>query len=150
MKYREIMNGVWPVILAVVAGVVIVYLLANRSVEAPTEMETTERQEVRLHLNERGSALGLTVLPITLMEDSRCPEGVQCIQAGTVKVQTQIIGGMGPSVMVMEMGKPITTEAEEVTLQEVTPAPTTGTQITKPEYVFVFEVKKRPLSKINP
>jgi hypothetical protein len=149
MNYKDMIKGVGPVILGVAIVVVIISMLAQRQAEAPVVVVDPQSQ-AQLRLSEKGTAGGLTILPITLMEDSRCPADVQCIQAGTIKVQVQIISAMGPSVMVMELNKPVTTEAEEVTLTQVTPAPKAGVNVNKADYVFSFEVKKRALTEINP
>ena len=120
---------------------VILYTLAQRQAHAPTAPMV--RHSAQVHLNESSMTGAVTVRPLTVMEDSRCPRGVQCIQAGTVKVQTQIISAMGPSVMIFELGKPITTEAEEVTLTDVSPAPQAGVTVAPKDYVFTFEIKQR-------
>jgi hypothetical protein len=51
---------------------------------APAQGTSTARlgQEVRLG--------GLSVRPLRVMEDSRCPASVQCIQAGTVRLAVRL------------------------------------------------------------
>jgi hypothetical protein len=94
-------------------------------------------------LGQKVSGLDVALTPLEVTGDSRCPTDVQCIWAGTVNVRTMIESGMGESTMVFELGKPITTEAEEITLTEVRPAPKTGVKIQDGDYRFQFEVKKR-------
>lgn len=53
-------------------------------------------QEVRLG--------GLRVRAIRLVEDSRCPEGVQCIQAGTVRLAVRLAEGSRD--IVLRLGEP--------------------------------------------
>jgi hypothetical protein len=36
---------------------------------------------------------GVVVRPLRLVEDSRCPQGVQCVQAGTVRIAVRIGAG---------------------------------------------------------
>ena len=142
MKYREMIEGAGPILVGVAGVVLVLFLFMQPS---QTSVVEVEKHEVKAHLNEKAAASGVTVLPLTLMEDSRCPLDVQCIQAGTVRVQVQIISGMGPSVMVMELGTSVTTEAEEITLVGVTPAPRAGISPAASDYVFSFNIKKRDL-----
>jgi len=128
------------------------YVSWLKSAEAPitaaTPAETSDVVQVRM--NEAGERHGVTVIPRDVMEDSRCPQGVQCIQAGTVRVQIQIISGLGTSAMPIALGGSVTTEAEEITFTEAFPAPKAGIPIRGSEYLFSFEIKKRDPSVINP
>jgi hypothetical protein len=83
----------------------------------------------------------LRVLGVT--EESRCPSDVQCIQAGKVSAEVEIISGMGTSTDTMELGDTITTEAEQVTLVSVDPYPVSTREISDAQYIFTFEVTKR-------
>lgn len=94
-----------------------------------------EEGSIILKLGEKGVFRNISIKPIEVVEDSRCPKDVQCIWAGTLKVKTEIVSGLGKSEMVIEIGKSITTEAEEVKLVEATP--------TAEDYRFTFEVVKR-------
>lgn len=98
---------------------------------------------IRTTIGQKVSGLDVSLTPLEVTGDSRCPTDVQCIWAGTVKVRTRVKSGLGESTMVFELGKPITTEAEEVTLTEVLPQPKAGVKIKDSDYVFQFEVKKR-------
>ena len=96
------------------------------------------------------SRYGVIVIVRELLEDSRCPIDVQCIQAGTVRVRADVISGMGTSTMPFTLATPITTEAEEITLVSVLPAPHAGVVIKPDEYEFTFEIKRRKLDLIYP
>jgi hypothetical protein len=86
---------------------------------------------------------GVTITPLEVVEDSRCAEGVQCVWAGTVKVRTEIKSGLGTAIEFMEIDRPITTEAEEVTLVSVTPGTKASRTIAPSDYRFVYSVKMR-------
>lgn len=101
-------------------------------------------------IGETQSFDGVEVTPTALIEDSRCAEGVQCVWAGTVRVNVEIISGLGTANEIMELNKPITTEAEEITLVSVTPAPKQGVSLSPEDYFFDFDVKKRPMTDTNP
>ncbi|MBX4195570.1 hypothetical protein KW796_01260 [Candidatus Parcubacteria bacterium] len=109
-----------------------------------------EEGEVSLRLGETATFRNLTLTPVSVVEDSRCAEGVQCIQAGRVRVNTEIISGLGMSGMTIEAGKSVTTEAQKITLISVTPYPKAGTAIRSDDYRFVYRVEKRPAGEINP
>ncbi len=83
------------------------------------------------------------ISPILVLEDSRCPTDVQCIQAGTVRVRTQLQTGQGSAEQIFALNKPITTEAEIITLIEVTPTKNSKVTISPSDYVFTFKVVKR-------
>jgi hypothetical protein len=96
-------------------------------------------------LGQKMTALNVTLTPLEVSEDSRCPKDVQCIWAGTVKVRTKIesaIGSTGTSEMIFELGTPTTTAVEEITLTDVSPAKTSGQTIPDSSYRFTYSVKK--------
>lgn len=97
-------------------------------------------------LNETVSGLGVSITPTKVVEDSRCPIDVECIQAGTVRVETSLSAGMGTAPQTFTLNKPVTTEAETVTLTAVSPARRAGVSIGPGDYRFIFTVEKRPTS----
>jgi len=104
-------------------------------------VNTSEHLETRI---DRGdSALGVTVVPREVLEDSRCPLDTQCIWAGRVRVRATLESGLGTTQQEFTLGETVTTEAEEVVLIEVTPEPYAGETIEPSGYLFVFEVRKR-------
>jgi len=97
-----------------------------------------------LRLNETASfPNGLSIRVASVLEDSRCPQNVQCIQAGTVRLSVRIRSGMGVSVNEFTIGMSITTEAEEITFLKVTPGKMAGESLDDGDYRFTFEVEKR-------
>lgn len=95
-------------------------------------------------IGEMKSGLDVSVTPISVVEDSRCPSDVTCIQAGTVRVKIKILSGLGESEMIATLnGTPITTEVEQIELVEVTPYPNSKTKINVSDYVFKFKISKR-------
>lgn len=99
---------------------------------------------VTAKINQEVNALGVKILPLQVLEDSRCPSDVQCIQAGTVRVRTLISSGLGESRMDFRLlGDPITTEAESIKLIEVNPGTISTKEIKTSDYVFKYEIRKR-------
>lgn len=99
----------------------------------------------RANLGETVSALGVTVTPEEVLEDSRCPADVVCVWAGRVRIRAMLGSGLGEAPQIFVLGEPITTEAEEVTLIGVEPGTSAGVTIMPQDYRFVFTVKKRVL-----
>lgn len=106
--------------------------------------------EVTLALGEAAVFEGLTVTPLRVVEDSRCPADVQCIQAGTVRVQVEIVSGMGTSTDTMAIGEHVTTEAEKVTLTGVSPGKRSTADIASDDYRITFEIERREMSVSPP
>ena len=98
---------------------------------------------IKTKIGEGAGAHSVTVLPLRVVEDSRCPEGAECIWTGTVKLEAQLTSGLGTSTMEFELGKPTTTESELVTLIAVAPVPQVGQEIAEHEYDFYFSIEKR-------
>jgi hypothetical protein len=101
----------------------------------PVSVETRIGKEV--------SGLGVRITPLAVIEDSRCPVDVMCIQAGTVRVRARLVSGLGEATQEFKLGQSITTEAERITLTEVFPQRMAGTSVRDSEYVFQFEIAKR-------
>ena len=86
---------------------------------------------------------GVSLTPLEIMSDSRCPTDVQCVWAGTVEVKVRIESGLGTSDMTIALGKSVTTEGETITFTDVGPAKSSGTTIPTSSYQFTFEVAKQ-------
>lgn len=109
--------------------------------EVPAQVVKGNIADARL--GEHVTLGAVRITPLRVIEDSRCPQDVQCIQAGTVSVEVQVEGGLGTSTATMLVNTPITTEAETVTLVEVTPLPEAGTATEDSSYRFTFRVEPR-------
>jgi hypothetical protein len=93
---------------------------------------------------------GVTITPLKVTEDSRCAIGVQCIWAGTLKLSANLSKPSGNFDAVLEIGKPVSTGTEEVTLVSATPYPRQGESIAFKDYKFVFDVTVLPSDTENP
>ena len=99
--------------------------------------------EVTLKVGQTAMFPGFAMTLVRVFDDSRCPNGVTCIWAGTIKAEMLVASGLGTSTPVVEIGKMLTTEAEEVTFVSATPYPEEGKNIDEGTYRLVFAVKKR-------
>lgn len=110
--------------------------------ESTPENMIKNPDEVQIRLGERISTLGVSITPTELLEDSRCPEGAQCIWEGTVRVRATLESGLGSGNQEFRLREPITTEAETVTLLDVQPPAVLGEAIQEGDYIFVFRVRR--------
>ena len=102
-----------------------------------------QKAAVSAQVGETVSALGVSITPLEV-NDSRCPQDVQCIWAGMVTVKVRISSGLGESTAKLEVGGSITTEAEIITLTDVEPAVrNAGVEIPQSDYLLFFKIAKR-------
>jgi len=77
---------------------------------------------------------GVRIMPMGVLEDSRCPQGVACIQAGTVRITAEVDGSRTELALNQPAGR--------VTLVEVYPARRKDTTYYPDEYRFGFRVSR--------
>ncbi|OHA81476.1 MAG: hypothetical protein A2675_03320 [Candidatus Yonathbacteria bacterium RIFCSPHIGHO2_01_FULL_51_10] len=111
-----------------------------------TSNNPEELSEINLTagINESTSGLGITIAPLEVVEDSRCPtdENIRCIQAGTVRVRTKVTDASGDRTLVFALGNSVTSSAETIELTSVLPEARAAIPIRLNEYRFVFKVTK--------
>ncbi len=122
--------------------------LAQDPVQIPGEIIVGEGN-VTLAFGERGSLDGVVLTPILIEEDSRCPVGVNCIQAGVVRVRTVVEGASGAQEHVFVIGEPFAIDGKAITLLEVSPYPLPDMGMILKEYRFKFGLEDRALSYVN-
>ncbi|HET9428423.1 MAG TPA: hypothetical protein VFO69_08715 [Allosphingosinicella sp.] len=100
----------------------------------PPEGEPTVRH---VRLMETARLGSLQVTPVAVAEDSRCPTGVQCIQAGTVRIQARIVdGGGGTRDQTLSLGVPVDAGGGRLSLIRVCPHPVYRARIRPADYLF--------------
>lgn len=83
------------------------------------------------------------ITPLAVVEDSRCPIDVQCIQAGTVRVSATLVSGGTSTEQIFVLNTPVTTKTEKITLINVTPEKESKKTIAPTDYRFTFTIVKR-------
>lgn len=147
------------IILVVLLGAVF-FLAGPQPANGPSPLATStpsiegsgepQSQNVEAGIGQTVTALDVSITPTEVVEDSRCPSDVQCVQAGRVRVRAEISSGLGTATQVFLVGESITTEAEAITLLEVKPSSKLSTVTLKPsDYRFVFKIEKRLISYAN-
>jgi hypothetical protein len=105
---------------------------------------------VELAIGQTGKIGNVSITPREVVEDSRCPTDVQCIQAGRIRVLVTLSSGLGSGDQIFLLGEPVTTEAEAVTFVSVKPATKVSTVKLRPsDYRFTFRVDSRAISYVN-
>ncbi len=78
----------------------------------------------------------------SVTEDSRCPQDVQCIQAGTVKVDIEYTEKGVMKKINLGLDKSFTRGGEKIAFVSVMPNKTAGKVITNSDYRFTLNVTK--------
>lgn len=102
-----------------------------------------------IKIGESVTLSGVTITPLSVTEESRCPIDYRCIQAGTVKVSTRIKSSSASVTQEIELNKPATVGENIITLTSVTPYPKGGTSIAPSDYRFEYGVKNKISSPIS-
>lgn len=97
---------------------------------------------IEVGLNETVFKNGLSIRPVDIVEDSRCPIDAQCIQAGTVRVGVELEFGKEVEYGVFEVGVPVEVANDTLilTLKDVFPSPQVARNVSLSEYEFTFLV----------
>jgi len=108
---------------------------------APTTPVSPSKSSL-LKLGELGVFQNVSIRPISVEEDSRCPIGVLCIQAGTVRLKIQVITSTSTYTNVVSLGQEIITASVKIKLTEVTPIKRAQINIKDTDYRFKFSVQR--------
>src|SRR5688500_3289851 len=90
-------------------------------------------------LNEVATLDGLTVRPLAIIEDSRCPLLVRCVWAGRVRISAEISGAGNRE---LTLGEPAAVSGGTLTLVDVRPSKRTPEAIALREYQFTFPFQR--------
>lgn len=137
--------------IAAVVGGWFAWNTYQKGQEAPPAASTDEQGNglITLALGETGSVGAVTLMPREIVEDSRCPTDVQCIQAGRLRLRATLSSGLGTANQVFLVGEPVTTEAEAVTLVSVAPVKVSTVSLKSSDYRFTFKVEPRAFTYRN-
>jgi hypothetical protein len=111
---------------------------AVQKASSPAQTSAT----LQLGVGQSASGVDVTLTPLEVTDDSRCPKNVNCIWAGTVHVRTRVQAPSGTSELTFELGKAISTGDVNIALTAVQPDKTSAVIATS-SYQFTFTVTKR-------
>jgi hypothetical protein len=97
---------------------------------------------VTVALGKHARFVGLDVVPLRIEEDSRCPTGVQCIQAGTVRLAVRVEDRSGTSEPILTLGRPVALGGGGwLALAAVCPYPRHPERIAPASYRFTLALR---------
>ncbi|MDQ1610463.1 MAG: hypothetical protein QOG00_394 [Pyrinomonadaceae bacterium] len=106
-----------------------------------------ETVDVRVGREATVSARKFKIRFVAVREDSRCPEGVQCVWAGNARVAVKLSGAGGRPVTIelntMTEPREVTFANYTVKLTNLAPRPVAEGQPKPRDYVATFTVSKR-------
>jgi len=108
----------------------------------PQDVTEVQTAEILAGLNDPFVAGDSNVSVTSIVEDSRCPSDVQCIQAGRVVISLDIDAPAGTSTAQIESGETIALGDWSLTLTDVTPYPVSTVSASSSDYRFAFTVIK--------
>lgn len=100
---------------------------------------------LRPGLHKKAGGTGLKVKFISVVEDSRCPKDVNCIQAGNAKIKIQISDWRGSKTAIINTTSGPTGDnygGFTVNLTELTPLPLSAKKTNLARYRATFEVQR--------
>jgi hypothetical protein len=104
--------------------------------------------EVKLRVAQEKTAPGtaIKIKFLSIVEDSRCPEGVNCIWAGVAKIKIQLRKTGKPAkefeLNTNQMDKSITFEGHTIKLVTLTPYPKSGSTTNAAAYSAMLTITK--------
>ena len=111
-----------------------------------TEVKLGEEFKLGISKSAAVKGEGLGIEFVSVVEDSRCPQGVDCIWAGNAKVRLRLKRGRGAAA---EIELNTNTEPQrsaahgyEVRLTSLSPYPKANEPVDKKSYVASLEVRK--------
>lgn len=98
--------------------------------------------ELKAKIDQAISAFGISLKPSEIVEDSRCPTDVQCIQAGRLRVKVEMGSSLGATSRIFEIGQSEVYDGHKITLKNASPSSKESTVELKPsDYSFTFLIE---------
>lgn len=83
---------------------------------------------------------GVSISPVDMMSDSRCPTDVKCIWAGNVNSHVKVTKGTDSRTVVFSIGTSVIVGGKKVTMTAVAPSKRSDSTIKTSDYRFTFSV----------
>jgi peptidoglycan hydrolase-like protein with peptidoglycan-binding domain len=111
------------------------------AVTPPTQ---TGNQTVTVHVGSTASInSNADITPLEVVEDSRCPTGVYCIQAGKVVVRTKIRSYDALQILNIVSDQPVTAvDGYRISITDVQPIRRSGFNINQSDYIITYQISK--------
>lgn len=107
--------------------------------------QNPEKQAVKINKQKKFSRSKLNVKFVSLVEDSRCPEGVNCVWAGNAKIKIEVSSGKKKETFEVNTNigpKGAAFDGYAINLVELTPTPKANAKINRNSYTATFEITR--------
>lgn len=108
--------------------------------------QTPAEIQVKIGSEKRESRSRITVRFVSVVEDSRCPVGVDCVWAGNAQIRVKVRRGAGSwKTVKLNTGKgeqTVRISGYEIRLKSLTPAPHAEKPLDKAKYSATLEIRK--------
>ncbi len=94
-------------------------------------------------IGHRSQLVGRTMTPLEIIEDSRCPANVRCIQAGTVRIKLRLQERRVSSEAIIGLDQPVRLQTAWLHLVGVYPARVVPDVLSQSDYRFTFAITER-------
>jgi hypothetical protein len=125
-----------------IAIVPLVLLLLNTCTSVRSARQVSLGREFQLKFQEAAllDSEQIRILFRSILEDSRCPKEVQCIQAGKATIELELTNQKSESSLIQLStdSNEITSERYRIKLIDVLPYPVSGSQIQPQQYVAIL------------
>lgn len=122
------------------------HILAAAMILAFAVAAGAQKVSIRAAQQKAVAGTGLKIKFVSVLEDSRCPENVQCIWAGVGRISIEVRkNGKPPKTFELntnQLDKPALYDGVEIGLVSLAPYPRTSTQIPASKYVASFNIRK--------
>ncbi len=130
------------ILVLIVIGLYVKYNKTSTYLPVPIVNKT----EQILKLGQLGNFEKVSIKPISIEEDSRCPIDVQCIQAGTVRVKIEVSSNNSSDTSIVKLGEEFTTKDVKIILTNVSPITNSKIKIEDNDYRLTFKVVDQDVS----
>lgn len=107
--------------------------------------QTEQRQKVQINKQKKFSRSKLKVKFVSLIEDSRCPEGTNCVWAGNAKIKIEVSSNRGKEAFEVNTNlgpKGAQFDGYAINLIDLTPTPKANVKINRNSYTATFEITR--------
>ena len=121
-------------------------LLVIAGLSAVALARNPEIVSLRVGQQKNAGKGAVTVKFLSVEEDSRCPDGAQCVWAGNAKIKVKI-GFAGGDSKIVEMNTSMGPKGDQlsgwaINLTSLTPKPSTSAKMAAPRYTATFSISK--------
>ncbi|HXK38006.1 MAG TPA: Gmad2 immunoglobulin-like domain-containing protein [Candidatus Paceibacterota bacterium] len=123
--------------------------------EAPVPVVTTPKPVlptsgiVTVHIGEMATLGNVSITPSEVVEDSRCPLGVMCIQAGRVRIDAAVHVGSERTKQTFLVGEPFIFLGKMITLTSVGPVRKKEGSLSLKDYTLTFKIEDVLVDYVN-